>query len=66
MYEVFNFFKITRFLMAGLLNARFACYVHVNFESAFHPAWQKQSRLPFFSRHTQFLPGLKEGISNGT
>jgi hypothetical protein len=52
--------------MAGLLNAQFACYVRVNFESAFYPAWQKKSRLPFFPRHIQFFPGLKEGISNGT
>jgi hypothetical protein len=55
------------FLMAGLLNAQFACYVRVNFESAFHPAWQKKSGFPFSPPGLKdFFPGLKEGISNGT
>jgi hypothetical protein len=53
--------------MAGLLNAQFACYVRVNFESAFHPAWQKQIRLSIsFPGLKDFFPGLKESISNGT
>jgi hypothetical protein len=52
--------------MAGLLNAQFACYVRVNFESAFHPAWQKNPAFHLFSRPERFFPGLKEGISNGT
>jgi hypothetical protein len=34
--------------MAGLLNAQFACYVRVNFESAFHPAWQTNPAFQFF------------------
>jgi hypothetical protein len=46
--------------MAGLLNAHFACYVRLNFDPAFHPAWQKKSGFP------PFFPGPKEGISNGT
>jgi hypothetical protein len=52
--------KITCFLMAGLLNAHFGCYVRVNFDPAFQPAWQTQIRL------STFFPGLEEGISNGT
>jgi hypothetical protein len=46
--------------MAGLLNAQFACYVRVNFDPAFQPAWQTKIRL------FTFFPGLEEGISNGT
>jgi hypothetical protein len=45
--------------MAGLLNAQFACYVRVNFDPAFQPAWQTKIRL------STFFPGLEEGISNG-
>jgi hypothetical protein len=66
MYEVLKIFLKTWFLIAGLLNAQFACYVRVNFESAFHPAWQKKIPPSIFSRHIQFFPGQKEGISNGT
>jgi hypothetical protein len=52
--------------MAGLFNAQFACYVRVNFESAFYPAWQKKTAFHFFPGLKDFFPGLKEGISNGT
>jgi hypothetical protein len=34
--------------MAGLLNAQFACYVRVNFDPAFQPAWQTTIRLSTF------------------
>jgi hypothetical protein len=34
--------------MAGFLNAQFACYVRVNFDPAFQPAWQTKIRLSFF------------------
>jgi hypothetical protein len=47
--------------MAGLLNAQFACYVHVNFESTFHPAWQKKIRLSIFFPGTHnFFPAWKK------
>jgi hypothetical protein len=47
--------------MAGLLNAQFACYVRVNFESAFYPAWQK--KIPasiFFPGTYNFFPAWKK------
>jgi hypothetical protein len=46
----------TCLLMAGLLNAQFACYVRVNFESAFYRRLgKKKSQLPFFfPAHTIF------------
>jgi hypothetical protein len=46
--------------MAGSLNAQFACYVRVNFESAFYPAWQKKSGFHFPPGTFNFVPAWKK------